>query len=515
MSRNNFINQNNKKIFEARLQMSTNLNIKINKLSNNNISLSDTTQPYIHPGKINLENYSFNNNISKNKKFKKKNLKSKNNLNKSNIFPKNLKDMLLIENKNSNTYQESYIINNKKIKKYNSKNKNVDKKIGNENNCNNSLNIKRSKIYKNTYNNKEISKFNSMINSKKGIHKNNLIINLKNKKNNYNNINIYNKISKDKIISKYKLINKDEEFNLSDSSIKKHMTNNRIKKEKQDKNSYLKNSNTIIDYKYNGRNIKNKTINANKLFTHKYTKKNIFNEKNYENKSNTFREMKLSKNNSTIKKRVNTITIENKGNKTNINSVNKNNKNLGQISLNKQNNNISRNNIIKKFTFKNVKLDKSYDSKAHITSIEPIKSNINKIYQKIDYIPNKKNIQILFKKSKRNNEIYKDNNGTSTKSNDEFLSENNNNKINESSIEEESGILSMNEIEDIICYNNMSKINKEENFLFYHRDKEKFMGKYIKKINNFFFGGKKIKKNYRESKIKIKKKVMETIDNNI
>ena len=469
MSRNNFINQNNKKIFEARLQMSTNLNIKINKLSNNNISLSDTTQPYIHPGKINLENYSFNNNISKNKKFKKKNLKSKNNLNKSNIFPKNLKDMLLIENKNSNTYQESYIINNKKIKKYNSKNKNVDKKIGNENNCNNSLNIKRSKIYKNTYNN----------------------------------------------ISKYKLINKDEEFNLSDSSIKKHMTNNRIKKEKQDKNSYLKNSNTIIDYKYNGRNIKNKTINANKLFTHKYTKKNIFNEKNYENKSNTFREMKLSKNNSTIKKRVNTITIENKGNKTNINSVNKNNKNLGQISLNKQNNNISRNNIIKKFTFKNVKLDKSYDSKAHITSIEPIKSNINKIYQKIDYIPNKKNIQILFKKSKRNNEIYKDNNGTSTKSNDEFLSENNNNKINESSIEEESGILSMNEIEDIICYNNMSKINKEENFLFYHRDKEKFMGKYIKKINNFFFGGKKIKKNYRESKIKIKKKVMETIDNNI
>lgn len=101
-------------------------------------------------------------------------------------------------------------------------------------------------------------------------------------------------------------------------------------------------------------------------------------------------------------------------------------------------------------------------------------------------------------------EIIEDNNnGASTKTNDEFYSESKNNIINESSIQEDSGILSMNEIEDIICYNNMYDISKEENYLFNQGDYDNYVKKHKKNVYNLFFGNQS--ETYKQSKIKIKK----------
>ena len=68
-------------------------------------------------------------------------------------------------------------------------------------------------------------------------------------------------------------------------------------------------------------------------------------------------------------------------------------------------------------------------------------------------------------------------NGTSTKINDEFLSSEKNDKINDTSVAEDSGILSMNEVQDIIRYNDMCNVNKEDNFLFNKDDYNSFVEK--------------------------------------
>ena len=80
------------------------------------------------------------------------------------------------------------------------------------------------------------------------------------------------------------------------------------------------------------------------------------------------------------------------------------------------------------------------------------------------------------------------------------------NKNNESSLLNNSGILSINEIEDIIYYNDMSDINKEDNFLFYHQEYHTFIKKRKIKIINLFFENKSDGKN----KIKIKKKLRDS-----
>ena len=64
----------------------------------------------------------------------------------------------------------------------------------------------------------------------------------------------------------------------------------------------------------------------------------------------------------------------------------------------------------------------------------------------------------------------------------------------------------MNEIEDIICYNNMYDISKEENYLFNRDDYDIYMKKHKKNVYNLFFGNHC--ETYRQSKIKIKKKLI-------
>ena len=68
----------------------------------------------------------------------------------------------------------------------------------------------------------------------------------------------------------------------------------------------------------------------------------------------------------------------------------------------------------------------------------------------------------------------------------------------------------MDEIEDIIKYNDMENINKDDNYLFKFEDHANFIKTYKKKIINLFFDNKnRIGENYKQSKIKIKKKIIE------
>jgi hypothetical protein len=341
------------------------------------------------------------------------------------------------------------------------------------------------------------------------------------------NNNINNKLNnKDKNISIKKLQKKNIDFNRNEYS-QKIINNNKynsfiidkIKKINYDKKSILNTFNNFYDYNisYKGKNI---NINNKKLICDtRYTHKKLLNEKNSLNISNnnTFGKIKISKNNSTIKNHGNIINKKNKGNrnKTLITLDNKiNHKTLKEKDIIKSRN---ENNINKKLSYNN-KLNRKYGTQVLISFNEP-KNIKNPIYQEFGHIPNKLNFQSIFANKKNakdsikyldiNNEIITDNNAISTKSNDEFSSEINN-KIKESSIKEESGILSINDIEDIICYNNMSDIKKEENYLFYNHDVLFFFDKHKKMLYNLFFDDNKNQnKSYQKSIIKIKKKIID------
>ena len=97
-----------------------------------------------------------------------------------------------------------------------------------------------------------------------------------------------------------------------------------------------------------------------------------------------------------------------------------------------------------------------------------------------------------FKDIDKTEQIIEENmNGISTKindnDNDEFLSSEKNKIINDTSVAEDSGILSMNEVQDIIHYNNMGKVSKGDNYLFSDNDYNIFVGKNKEKIFGKFF----------------------------
>ena len=534
MSRNNFIYQHNKKLFEARLQINSNSYLKINRLynynktaQNSNISFINTTQPIINEESAHKQmtiqiNDNINHNIKRNtlitrqiKSNRNKNIRINGIKNKSNILLNDKKDIFSLINKkynNVNNIEEKAIINvNKKIIKNNSNNKSLSRKKWNNRNINenNRKNSNKSK--------KKFMQFNSMMENVKKINEKKLITK--------NNIN--NKLNnKDKNISIKKLQKKNIDFNRNEYS-QKIINNNKynsfiidkIKKINYDKKSILNTFNNFYDYNisYKGKNI---NINNKKLICDiRYTHKKLFNEKNSLNisNSNTFGKIKISKNNSTIKNHGNIINKKNKGNrnKTLITLDNKiNHKTLKEKDIIKSRN---ENNVNKKLSYNN-KLNRKYGTQVLISFNEP-KNIKNPIYQEFGHIPNKLNFQSIFANKKNakdsikyldiNNEIITDNNAISTKSNDEFSSEINN-KIKESSIKEESGILSINDIEDIICYNNMSDIKKEENYLFYNHDVLFFFEKHQKMLYNLFFDDNKNQnKSYRKSIIKKKEKIID------
>ena len=214
-----------------------------------------------------------------------------------------------------------------------------------------------------------------------------------------------------------------------------------------------------------------------------------------------------------IKANINKNTFKN----SNINSSNISNKFLLKNKEKKIGRNY-KNNINKKFTFN--KFNKKGESSEFKALNISKKNNGNKNFKELDKNKEKNHQNILKSKNEKyidkKEEIKEDNNnGASTKTNDEFFSEKKDDKINESSIEEDSGILSMNEIEDLINYNDMKDIDKDDNYLFKLDDHANFIKDYKKIITNLFFENENhISENYKQSKIKIKKKIIE-INNSI
>ena len=553
MSRNNITFESNKRLFESRLQMKTNSNsinkISLEKKSNNNINASflNNTQPYTRvifnknrKNQSTLENSFFNNNnnnFSINKKIikirKNRNRNKKISLNvnashdKSSILIKDITFFHLKNSFNENDRRNKTILNiNKKMTQQNSINKSMGRK--NKNHKLDSISLNSKKIRKNN------EDTNSLSSTKKKMN-----LNIENKNNSNNNNKL---IFKDKYISKFKLKSRQVKKR-NGSSLKKnsHHQNSllihKIKKirlnKKPDLNSaIMTNNNSILGQNLNqkGRNKNGLDISIGKLG---HTQRNLFADKNIKKLyKNTFGETKyknnkLSNNNSTLKQVNHTINYDNnkiKANKnkkafnnSNINSSNISNKFLLKNKEKKMGRNY-KNNINKKFTFNKFnKKGESLELKALNISK---RNNANKKLKELDKNNEKNNQSILKSKNEKikdkKEEIKEDNNnGTSTKTNDEFFSEKKDDKINESSIEEDSGILSMNEIEDIIIYNDMKDIDKDDNYLFKLDDRDNFIKDYKKIITNLFFDNENhSSENYKQSKIRIKKKLVE-INNTI
>ena len=238
MSKSNIIKENNKKLFESRLQMKPKTGAKRSQISfehkryNDKLSILNNSQPFTkiifqkpfknHSTLENsfLKNLNNINNLTINKKIIKINKKNRNNTqninisqNKSNILIKDITFFHLKKSQKNKEEKNKTIINvNKRITNKNSKNKNVTKQSQKKNIHIGgiTLNIKRPKK-----SNRNINFINSITRSMTTINEtNNIIINNSNYIMNNTNININNInngnnkiIIKEKIIPKFKIIN--------------------------------------------------------------------------------------------------------------------------------------------------------------------------------------------------------------------------------------------------------------------------------------------------------------------
>ena len=270
--------------------------------------------------------------------------------------------------------------------------------------------------------------------------------------------------------------------------------------------------------------LKNKKINNNKntidickgltqrsLFLGKYLGK-LF-QKNNNNS------IKYSNNNSRPKKKNNieklNVKCEN-GYNSNRNLNSKNNNILMQFINKRIENKVSRN-------IKHNKINKSAYNKKILTqnenSIKNLISKKNVLSEEFGNFNNIINKISSFKDIDKTEQIIEDNiNGTNTKINDELFSSEKNKKLNDTSIDEDSGILSMNEVKDIIYYNDMINIGNEDNYLFNYNDYNNFIDNYKNKIYNKFFGNNEDNLNYytkynNQNKFISKKKYIISKDN--
>ena len=497
MSNNDILRENNKKLFESRLQMKPNSSLKINQISlkTNKNKLNNRTNLYLFNTDIFQNDNSHNKrknksgidnslknflkkNISAGKKQKKINKNRNKNTyfninNKSNII---IKDISFFQSKNSTIKNDIQIIN---VNKRGTTNNNSSKKTKEQSsNSNQKRNDQLKKALK--FNNiKKQRKFNQDKYSRSFL--------------DFTYDNNYNRQKTSK--SKVTLMNNISMRKRNNSSTKKDNNDvyksflvQKIKIIKQKKKPYLNNINFNLSKN-------NKTIKTNLLDkTGKNTKDSIYSICNDKYVRNTYRNLLLKKGlNSTNKNSF--ININYKTNANNSSLLNNKKKesernlkikNINRLTLNPTKSKINQNkikekNLIAKLKInndinKNLKLNRSKNSKTT--------KEINIIHQK-DNNNNQssKNNKYIDKKE----EIVDDFNIKSTKTNDDIFTESKNEKIEESSIEEESGILSMNEIEDIIIYNNMKTIEKDDNDLFNKNDDKDFIDENQNKILNLFF----------------------------
>ena len=504
MSNNNIIIQDNKKLFETRLQMKPNSSLKIKNININtntnsiknktNLFLYNTEvlsgnisiNPRKNQNRTSLENNSNNlkkKNISAEKKIKKLNKnKNRNNLinssTKSNVI---ISDLSIFNSKKTTLKNDLHSIinvNTKGSKNINSRNKvrknNSNKKSEEVLNINNKKqeNATQNKFslsymyFTNDNNNMRIISNDKQISSKSKVtilDKNNKSTKKRNNSNTNKDKNIY----KTFLIQKIKIIKKRKNPYLNNINI----NSSKIDKTTKEK-VFNKTGKNIKDSIYKNCNEKFVRNTFRNLFIKKRvntTAKNSFiniNKNTYANNSSLKNTKKISERNSKIKNR-------------NKISFNQNKKDINQ-------NKINHNYIINRFKKKNETRKNLYKNQSkHNQTAKEIKSNL--------YNHNISDNKYIDKKE----EIVDDFNIKSTKTNDEIFTEGKEEKIDESSVEEESGILSMNEIEDIIIYNNMENINKEENYLFNICDYNNFLSQYQQKISSLFFD---TKNNYEDNK---------------
>ena len=608
MSRSNIIKENNKKLFEARLQMKPKLGVKRNQISfeykrynDNNLSLLNNSQPFT---KIifqkQLKNHStldnsFLNNINNinnsilNKKIIKinkinqqKNKKININVshNKSNLLIKDITFFHLKNSPKNNKIQNKTLINvNKRISKQNSSNKAINKYPKNKSNQlgANNLNIKKSKKI-----NRNLNVINTITRSITTINEtnNNITINNSNYIMNNTNININNinnggnnrVIFKEKLIPKFKLTNdmyitipnrpynSNLNSNRNDSSSNKKFNKNnsylmnkieKIQKIKYGKNKKIGLNNTNFNKKLNdvifgtnvnqkGRNsinlLKSNNINNNKKtvdISKGQTQRNLFLGKNlgklFQKNSINNNSIKNSNNNSRKKKQNNTLNFDNYHYDYDIGhnrKINKKNSNiLNRILIREKEKEKDKDKKISRNTKNNINSKRTAYNKLLLNGgIQIFNNNSNNnvvktnniysddLYELNDIINNNYiHKKTEFKDIDKTEQIIEENlNGNSTKINDDFFSTEKK-QINDSSIDEDSGILSMNEVQDIIHYNDMNDVKKENNFLFNYNEYNNFIEKYKKNIINKFFDNDNYDSN--QNKIKSKKKYILYKDN--
>lgn len=593
MSRNNIINENNKKLFESRLQMRTKDKSKRAQISfeckgcNDSISLLNNSQPFAKvifnkqwrqqnstlENSINNINNSITNKriIKINKRNKQRNINFNLSQNKSNVLIKDITFFHLKKSPKSNEAQNKTLINiNKpsvKVISNNNKHPNNNKNKVKMNRIGTiTLNIKKAK--KN--NSRKFNIINSITRSMTTINESNknITINNSNYIMNNTNININNinggnnkVIIKEKIIPKFRLSNNDTYVKISNIPYKTNTNNNN--NNKININNFVNRNNSSSNKIFNRHNSflnnkkekaqkikidKNKILNKTKfnkclnevIFGSNFNQKwrnsiNLLQNNNNINKQTIdicpgythrglffskylgkllqkrIKDNKLSINNSRRKKQNTTITSEyEKGSNSN--------RNLNKMYINKviskekdkkvsrnSNNNLIKNNSTNKQMMSVSKAFKTYNDQIKQNLINP-----NLYYEEFDFDENFYSItngNNQYKDIDKTEQIIEDNiNAGSTKTNDEFLSEEKSNKANNTSIVEDSGILSMNEVQDIIYYNDMSDLNKEDDYLFKFNDYKNFVEKNRKKINSMFFDSNNfIKENYILDKAKIRK----------
>ena len=500
MSNHDIIKERNKILFESRLQINQNSGLKMNQITikSNKNKFKNKTNLYLFNTDIysseisqskkkneltgienSLNNFNKNNNYIWKKRIKINKNRNTNNYvslnNKSNLI---IKDISFFHTKNSTIKNNIQIINiNKKVKtNVCSSNKKREKKLYKKrgNKFKDKLNIvkRNTNISQNKY-------------SKSYIHFTYA---------NYLNIINNNKqtISKTKnaLLSNTSNINNQSLKKRNGSSIKKNTNNDksflkqkiRIIKKKDKLN--LNNTNRNLNHSKNNKSQRGKFMNK----TGKNNSKTFINNCNKKSMNNTYRYLFIKRGKKSC------INLNYNTSKNNLSSLNNRRKisernfiikNFNKLLLNPKKNKITQKKNNENKTISTFKNKNDVDKNSFINQIK-----INKTKKEINAIKTKNNYDITTKINKyidKKEELFDDFNIKSTKTNDEPFTESKNEKIEESSIEEESGILSMNDIEDIIVYNNMKNINKIDNYLFHKNDYNNFIEKYHNKICNLFF----------------------------
>ena len=286
---------------------------------------------------------------------------------------------------------------------------------------------------------------------------------------------------------------------------------NRCTKKKSINNNKLKTSNTV---KYKNINHKNEKINENNLLkkdqsTRNTTSKNnnlIHNKlfhvsrnnkiNNFDNNNNVSKKKSINSRINDSKFKINKIISEsNIMNGSDLFGNKKDNKNKNNNSSNLRNNN---NNNTTNFSHSHNTENNSNFIQKDIYKFNHTNINNNNIDFNSYSIIKEKTASDKVEKELDQIDITPDNN------NDCNIFESNHIILTKTKSEnsEGSGMLSMDEIEDIIFYNDMEKVYKKENFLFYINDYKFFMEKKKKYVEKLFFGndGNKMKKNNNKCK---------------